>query len=86
MAYAMIAIRLQSTVHWLSFGPGIFGWTAIQVHVNMMDMQLHTMFHIDLVPYVLVPGLKNDGTVSTGSSGAVGREKAPVRRVKANER
>ena len=86
MAYAMIAIRLQSTVHWLSFGPGIFGWTAIQVHANMTDMQLHTMFHIDLVPYVLVTGLKNDGAVSAESSGAIGREKAPVGRVKAHER
>ena len=84
----MIVNRLKSTVHWLSFGPGIFGWTAIQVQANMMDEQLHIMLHIDLVPYtILVLRVKIDGGVSIGGSGAVGREKAPVGRVvKAHER
>ena len=71
----MIFIRLQSTVHWLSFGPGIFGWTAIQVHANMMAKQLHIMLDNDLVPYIL----------SVGGSMAVRSEKAPMGRVKAHE-
>ena len=72
----MIPIRLQKTAHRLSFGPGIFGWMAIQVHAKIVDKQLHNMLHIDLVPNILILRVKSDAGVSVGSSWAVGRAKA----------
>jgi len=70
----IIANRLRNTAHWLSFGAGIFGWTAIQVQANMVDKQLQTMFHIDLVPNLSMSRAKSE-EMSIGMSEGVGSAK-----------
>ena len=44
--YPIITNRLLKTAHPLSFGPGIFGWTAIQAHAKSVEKQLQIMLHI----------------------------------------
>jgi len=79
MTYPIIATHLQSTAHGLSLGPGIFGWTAIQVHANMVVKQLQIMCHINLVPNILSQWAKTDEEMSVGMSESVGRAQANVR-------
>ena len=71
----MIGPRLRSTAHQLSSGAGMFGWTAIQVHVKVVNKQLQIMVHIDLVPNILGLRMKTDGGTSSGMSEGVGRAK-----------
>jgi hypothetical protein len=73
--YTIIANRLRNTAQGLSFGAGIFGWTAIQVQANMVEKQLQIMFHIDLVPNVLGLRARSEGGMSVGRSEGVGRAK-----------
>jgi hypothetical protein len=81
-----MATLLPNTTHLLSFGPGIFGWTAIQVHANRVDKQLQIMFHNDLVPNLSTPRNKSEGGMSIGMSEGVGRamEEANERYSKVN--
>ena len=67
--------RLPNTVQRLSFGPGIFGWTAIQVQANRVDKQLQIMPHIVLVPNTSALRVKTDGGMSVRRSGGVGEAK-----------
>jgi len=71
----IIANRLRNAAHWLSFGAGIFGWTAIQVQANMVEQQLQIMFHIDLVPNISALRAKSEGEMLVGNSEGVGRAK-----------
>jgi hypothetical protein len=68
-----MATLLPNTTHLLSFGAGIFGWTAIQVHANRVDKQLHIMLHIDLVPNLSTLRDKSEGGRPIGMSEGVGR-------------
>ena len=68
-----MATLLPNTTHLLSFGAGIFGWTAIQVQANRVDKQLQVMFHNDLVPNLSPLRDKSEGGMSIGMSEGVGR-------------
>ena len=81
-AVPMIATRLRSTAHSLSSGPGIFGWTAIQVQANIVDRQLQIIPHIDLVPKKLASWGKAGGGMSVVKSICAGRAKAKERNSK----
>lgn len=66
--YIIIANPLCNTAHWLSFGAGIFEWTAIQVEANIVEKAAP-----DYVPYRLVPDIsalrtKSEGDMLVGSS------------------
>jgi len=56
----MIATRLLKTAHFESPGAGIFGWTVIHVHVNIVDRQLQSMPYIDRVSNRLSSRMKMD--------------------------
>ena len=43
----MIASRLLRTTHSESPAAGMLGWTAIHVHVNIVERQLHSILYID---------------------------------------
>ena len=73
--YPIMATRLPNMTQRLSLGPGIFGWTAIQVQANRVDKQLQIMPHIDIVPKISALRVKIDGRKSGGRSAAVGRAK-----------
>ena len=59
--------------------PWDLGWTAIQVHANMVAKQLQIMCHINLVPNILSQWAKTDEGMSVGMSESVGRAQANVR-------
>ena len=66
----------------------MFGWTAIQVHANMVEKQPQIMFHIDLVPKLSALPLlreKSEGGMSIGVPEGVGsaKEKLDERYIKA---
>jgi len=56
----MIATRLLRTAQLESPGAGIFGWTAIHVHVNIVDRQLQSTPYIDRVSNLLSSRMKMD--------------------------
>ena len=68
-----MATLLPITTRLLSFGAGIFGWTANQVQANRVDKQLQIMFHNDLVPNLSPLRDKSEGGMSIRMSEEVGR-------------
>ena len=62
----MSAIGLRRTTSLLSLGPELFRWTAIHVHVNMVDRQLQNTPNVDLSSNLSASGVKTATWVLVG--------------------
>jgi len=56
----MIASRLLRTAHCESPGAGMFGWTVIHVHANIVERQLQRIPYIDRGPNLPSSRMKMD--------------------------